>query len=178
MALFRSGIMKIPARRVYSIISELINEDAVAIIRILKNKSNVSEFTLAEEIDLEINVTRNRLYQLYDLNLVSFTRKKDQKKGWYIHYWTFNKNEVRYLILNYLKNKIEKIGERIKRENSSQFYLCENKCIRFNFEQSTDFEFKCPECGELLDPEDNSKKIKILEESKKEYEAELKGILA
>jgi len=169
--------MKIPARRVYQILKELINEDAVEIIRILSKKSNVSEFTLAEDIDREINVTRNLLYQLYDLNLVSFTRKKDQKKGWYIHYWTFNKNQVRYLMINYLKGKIERLSERLQRENSSQFYICENSCIRFNFEQSTDFEFKCPECGELLNIQDNKKKIKELEEELKGYKKEFKEIM-
>ncbi|MBD3318582.1 hypothetical protein GF342_01600 [Candidatus Woesearchaeota archaeon] len=168
--------MKIPARRVYAIIAELINDDAVAIVKILKNRSNVSEFKLAEELDQEINITRNRLYQLYDLNLVSFTRKKDQKKGWYIHYWTFNTSQVRFLILNYLKNKIDRLKDRLEREKSSQFYICENKCVRFSFEQSTDFEFKCPECGELLDLEDNSQKISRIEEQLKTFKKELESI--
>ena len=36
--------------------------------------------------------------------------------------------------------------------------------IRKRFsEQATDFEFKCPECGELLQQDDNTKKIKELE---------------
>ena len=168
--------MKIAATRVYEIITELINNDAVEIIKVLKNKSNVSEFKLAEDINREINVTRNLLYKLYDLNLVSFTRKKDQKKGWYIHYWTFNKNEVRFLIVKYFKNKIEKLSERHEREQQNQFYLCKSKCIRFNFEQSSDFEYKCPECGELLNLEDNSGKITQIDEEIKNLKKELKEV--
>lgn len=168
--------MKIPARRVYVIISELINDLAVEIVKALKNRSNVSEFKLAEELGIEINIIRNHLYKLYNLNLVSFKRKKDQKKGWYIHYWSFNKTQVKFLIINYLKNKIDRIGDRLKRESNGQYFMCENVCVRFGFDQSTDFEFKCPECGELLNLQDNSKTIENLQNQLKEYERELKEV--
>lgn len=166
--------MNVLAKEVYRIIAELINEAAVEIVKALKNRPNVSEFKLAEELDQEINVTRNLLYKLYDLNLVSFTRKKDQKKGWYIHYWTFNKKEVRFLILKYLKNKVDKLTERLEREKTAQFFVCKSRCIRLTFEQATDFSFKCPECGELLYSEDNTKKIDELEGELKTYKKQLK----
>ena len=166
--------MKIPAKRVYAIISELVNDLAVEIIKQLTNRSNVSEFKLADELGLEINIVRNHLYKLYDLNLVSFKRKKDQKKGWYIHYWSFNKSQVKYLIINYLKGKIDRIEDRLHRETTGQYFMCSNNCIRFSFDQSTEFEFKCPECGELLNLQDNSKTVENLENQLKEYQKELK----
>jgi transcription initiation factor TFIIE subunit alpha len=52
--------------------------------------------------------------------------------------------------------------------------MCGNNCIRLNFEQATDFEFKCPECGELLHQDDNAKKIKELEKEIKKIEKEIK----
>ena len=45
---------------------------------------------------------------------------------------------------------------------------------RLDFEQATEFEFKCPECGQLLNQEENEKKIKELEKEIKELESELK----
>lgn len=165
--------MKIPANRVYEIISELVNDLAVEIVKRLKNRSNVSEFKLAEELGLEINIVRNHLYKLYDLNLVSFKRKKDQKKGWYIHYWTFNQHQVRFVIIKFLKSKIEKLEERLAKENEGHYYICDEKCIRFSFEQATDYSYKCPECGELLNLEDNSAKKTNIEEELKTVQAEL-----
>lgn len=154
---------KITSKIVEEIVSEVAGEDVLPLVKALRNKSNVSEFKLADSIKREINLTRNMLYRLYDNNLVSFIRKKDKKKGWYIYYWTFNVRRVKDLVDGIKKKKFERLNERLQREKTTQFYLCSNKCLRLDFEQSHDFNFKCPECGQLLDVEDNSKKIMELE---------------
>ena len=105
-----------------------------------------------------------------DLSSMDMIRKKDKKKGWYIYYWTFNPKRVRDLSQNLKKKRLESLKERIEREKAGDFFSCENKCIRLDFEQSTDFEFKCPECGSLLNQEDNAEKIKELEKEIKSLE--------
>lgn len=164
--------MKLNNKEIDNIISQVAGEDVLPLVKSLKNKKNVSEFKIAESIKQEINLTRNMLYRLYNHNLVSFIRKKDKKKGWYIYYWTFNPHKIKDVIKNIKKKRLETLKERLLRENSSQFYICGNKCIRLDFEQSTDFEFKCPECGQLLNLEDNEKKkqelCKEIDEIKKE----------
>jgi transcription initiation factor TFIIE subunit alpha len=165
---------KITSKIVEEIVSEVAGEDVLPLVKALRNKSNVSEFKLADSIKKEINLTRNMLYRLYDNNLVSFIRKKDKKKGWYIYYWTFNVRRVKDLIGGIKKKKFERLNERLQREKNTQFYICSNKCVRLDFEQSHDFNFKCPECGQLLDVEDNSKKIMELEAALVRLEKELK----
>lgn len=150
---------KITSKVVEEIVSEVAGEDVLPLVKALRNKSNVSEFKLADSIRKEINLTRNMLYRLYDNNLVSFIRKKDKKKGWYIYYWTFNQRRIKDLAQDIKKRKLERLHERLNREKTTQFYICANKCVRLDFEQSHDFSFKCPECGQLLDLEDNAKKI-------------------
>jgi len=156
-------IMKIPDPSIQEAVSELAGNDVIPLVKALKNKKNVSEFKLADDINEEINKTRNMLYRLYNANLVSFIRKKDKKKGWYIHYWTFNVERISYLINDLRKKKIERLRERLDREKNTHFYNCKNKCIRLEFDQSIDFNFKCPECGLLLNPEDNQQKIQNIE---------------
>lgn len=155
--------MTIPSKVVEDIVSEVAGQDVIPLVRALRNKINVSEFKLADNIKSEINLTRNMLYRLYDNNLVSFIRKKDKKKGWYIYYWTFNQKRVKDLMGDIKKRRLDRLTERLNREKSTQFYACSNKCMRLDFEQSHDFNFKCPECGSLLDLEDNAKLISELE---------------
>ena len=145
-------------------VSEVAGQDVLPLIKALRNKANVSEFKLADNIKKEINQTRNMLYRLYENNLVSFIRKKDKKKGWYIYYWTFNQKRIKDLANDLKKKKLEKFEERLTREKTTQFYICGNKCIRLDFEQSHDFNFKCPECGQLLELEDNTEKVRKLEQ--------------
>lgn len=166
--------MKLSDTEIEDIASKVAGEDVVRLIKALKNKKNVSEFTLADSIKKEINLTRNMLYRLYDSNLVSFIRKKDKRKGWYIYYWTFNTDRIKYLAKQIKKQRLEQLKERLDREKSSNFFTCKNQCIRLNFEQATDFEFKCPECGELLNQVDNIQKKADLEKEIKKLEKELK----
>ncbi len=168
---------KITSKIVEEIVSEVAGEDVLPLVKALRNKSNVSEFKLADSIKKEINLTRNMLYRLYDNNLVSFIRKKDKKKGWYIYYWTFNQKRIKDLASDIKKRKVERLNERLQREKTTQFYICANKCVRLDFEQSHDFNFKCPECGQLLDLEDNSKKIKELETDLERLEKELRPVV-
>ncbi len=166
--------VKITTKIIEEVVSELAGSDVVPLVTLLRNKVNVSEFSLATGMKAEINQTRNMLYRLYDHNLVTFTRKKDKKKGWYIYFWTFNQKRIRDLIVEIRKKRLERMTERLEREKNNQFFICENKCIRLDFEQSHDYNFKCPECGQLLNVHDNQKTIANLEEQLKILEAEVK----
>ncbi|MEM4264010.1 MAG: transcription factor [Candidatus Woesearchaeota archaeon] len=168
--------MKLSDKEIEDIASKVAGEDVIKLIKTLKNKKNVSEFKLAEALKTEINLTRNMLYRLYDANLVSFIRKKDKAKGWYIYYWTFNKDRIQYIAKQLKNQRLDQLKERLAKEKSSNFFTCKNTCIRLNFEQATDFEFKCPECGELLEQIDNTKKILEIEKEIKKLEGELKKI--
>ena len=164
---------KISPKIIEEVVGAVAGDDTLPLVRVLRNKKNISEFKLAESLRREINTTRNMLYRLYDVNLVYFTRKKDKKKGWYIYYWTFNDDRVGDLLKDLKKQRLEKLRERLSREKNNQFFVCEGKCIRLDFEQATDFEYKCPECGLLLHQEDNSKKIAELERTIVDIENDL-----
>lgn len=166
--------MKITNKLIEEVITEVAGEDVVPLIRILKDKSNVSEFKLAEQIEAEVNLTRNMLYRLYDANLVNFIRRKDKRKGWYIYYWTFDKSKIKHLALKLKQKRFEKLNERLEREQSGQFFTCNEKCMRLNFEQAMNFEFKCPECGELMNQQDNQAVIIEITKQIKKLDGELK----
>ncbi|MBI4146459.1 hypothetical protein HY489_03930 [Candidatus Woesearchaeota archaeon] len=101
--------MKITSKTIDEVVSELTGQDVLQLVKHLRNKSNVSEFKLAGTMKKEINLVRNMLYRLYDHNLVSFIRKKDKKKGWYIYYWTFNQKRIKDLVKDIKKKKHERL---------------------------------------------------------------------
>ena len=166
--------MKLSNKKIDEIITRVVGEDALPLVHMLKNKKNVSEFKIAESIERQINETRNALYRLYHANLVSFIRKKDKKKGWYIYYWTFNPKRIKYLAADIKKQRHGQLTERLEREKNNVFFSCKNTCIRLNFEQAIDFNYKCPECGEIMQQEENEQKIKEIEKEIKELKKELK----
>ncbi len=153
------------------LVGEVVGDDIMPIVEMLKNKQNVSEFKLAEKLKLTINEVRNKIYRLQEHNLVVSIRKKDKEKGWYIYYWTLNTKEIRNLIVSLANKKLSDLKKQLEREQETSFLECSNKCMRLKFEDALDYEFKCPECGSLMVEEKKNvrlenikKQIRLLEE--------------
>ncbi|NQU98033.1 hypothetical protein HQ533_01070 [Candidatus Woesearchaeota archaeon] len=162
--------MSITKKIIEEVVTELVGEEALPIVFYLRGKQKISEFIIAEELDLEIHKTRNLLYRLYEHNIAFFLRKKDKIKGWYICYWDFNEKTIPELALKIKNKKIEKIKERLEREESNTFYMCKNACARMTFDKSMEYNFKCPECGEIMHEQDNKRTIEFLTERLKELQ--------
>lgn len=159
---------------------EILNEVAIniagdkarGIIDILFNKQNVNEFLISKKLKLTINSTRNILYKLADEGLVSFVRKKDNKKGgWYIYFWTLNEEKGLMKFRDDLIAKNEVVGKDFSLRTSQRYYYCSNCNLEFNEEESLANSYTCPECGEILILKDNSKDLQASEkEIKKNQE--------
>lgn len=154
--------------KIENVVRELIGEEAIPIVLYLIGKTKVSEFTIANELDMEIHRARNLLYKLFEQNILTFIRKKDKIKGWYICYWDFNEKSIPFLDEKIKKNKLQKLQERLEKESNATFYMCKNACTRMDFEKAMEFNFKCPECGELMDEQNNQRTIEFLQQRIKE----------
>ena len=158
------------------VVTQVVGEDVMPLVKYLKGKKNISEFTIAEDVDLEVNETRNMLYRLHGKHLVTYHRKKDKVKGWYISYWTLNPSRVIELQRHIHLDRIAKLQERLKKEeqNVNGFFLCTNMCARLDFEKAIEFDFRCPECGVLMNQQNNLRTIEHLKNRIQEITA--KGI--
>ena len=165
--------MRITKKVLENTVIEAIGEEAMPIVEYIKKRKNISEFVIAEKTNTEIHFVRNILYKLHNLNLATYKRKKDSKKGYYISYWTFHPKRIKDVVLNMNKSKLEKLQERLLKEekNKGSFFLCPNTCARLDFEQSIEIDFKCPECGSLMAQQDNTRTIEFLKEKIKALEA-------
>ncbi len=166
--------MRLTQKKIEEILATIVGEEGLPLIRELLARDNVSEFDLATKTKKDIKVVRRMLYQLYNYNLVGFTRKKDKDKGWYIYYWTLLTENIRF---NYFKSKreqLEKLQQRLEGETKELFFVCPSRCVRLNFDQSIGFDFRCPECGELASQDNSEPRIKELKRRIQELVAELK----
>lgn len=164
-----SGLQKVETY----VITEVAGEDVLELVSYLEGKSNVSEFIIAEDLEKEINAVRNMLYRLLHANLVSFTRKKDKQKGWYIYYWTYDNANIPHLYTDIKTRRLDGLKERLLREQQNVYFICPTGCIRLEFEKAIEFEYRCPECGDLLTQQDNSEKVSILKTEIADLEDEL-----
>lgn len=171
-------MVAVTKQRIIDVLKQVVpEEEAQDIVFYLRGKSNISEFIVAEELELEIHRTRNLLYKLLDKNLVSFKRKKDKIKGWYICYWDFNEVAIPHLEEKLRLETIAKLQERLSKEDGGFFYMCRMAHTRMGFDDAFEYDFKCPECGELMNQQDNSRTIDFLKSRITELEKEQKEFL-
>ena len=143
---------------------DAVGEDALKLVFKLKGRENISEFKLAEELKIDVHLVRNILYRLNNFNLAIYMRKKDREKGWYISYWTLNIQRFKEVYDRFQVDRLETLREKLKTEQEYRegLYICPNLCTRMNFEKAMEHSYKCPECGSILNPQDNSRTIEHL----------------
>jgi len=154
------------------IIGKVIGKQATEVVDLLSGKKNVNEFIIAKKLKLTINQTRNILYKLSDAGLVSFTRKKDKKKGWYTYFWTLNTEKSLVLLENNVLHEMENLKNQLKSRENKRYYVCNTCKVELNEETALLHNFICSECGQVYGLQTDKKaindlilRIKKLEES-------------
>ena len=172
--------MTLTKKQVHQTVSEAAGEDVLPVVEYLKGKKNISEFKIADDTRIEVNRIRNMLYRLQDSNLVTYYRKKDRKKGWYISYWTFNQKGLKHVAKSLKERKLAGLRARLLKEeaNKDNFYLCPSMCARLDFNAAAELEFRCPECGQVTVLQDNMKTISYLQNQIQSLEKDLRLTVA
>jgi len=152
----------------------IAGKQAEEIVDLLDGKKYVNEFIIAKKLKLTINQTRNILYKISDHGLVSFIRKKDKKKGWYTYFWKIEILKCLEFLKTNLIKKMDQIYHQIKSRETKEFYVCERCHIEFNEENALIYDFRCPECGNILSRKDNTSVIKEYNKELDKLERELK----
>ncbi|MBI5391302.1 hypothetical protein HZB02_07490 [Candidatus Woesearchaeota archaeon] len=163
---------KITKSVVENTVKSTVGEDVIPLIDYLKDKKNISEFQIAQSLKTEVNYTRNMLYRLHTHNLVTYHKKKDREKGWYISYWSLNLRNVKNILKTQHVRKLEDLKERLVKEEryKNVFFICPKLCSRLDFDRATEFDFKCPECGVILHQQENEKTIENIKVKIQEME--------
>ena len=159
-----------------SIVEHLTNKQSADIVDLLAGKKDVNEFLIAKKLNLTINQTRNILYKLSDFGLVSFIRKKDKRKGWYIYFWTLNIYESLNLLRQKMKQELENLKNQLKSRREKRYYLCNTCTIEVSEDAALLNDFTCPECEEVYELSDNQNIIGALEKAISKIEKELKFV--
>jgi transcription factor E len=142
-------ISKMKIKFLKSIVEHLTNKQSAEIVDLLAEKKDVNEFIIAKKLGLTINQTRNILYKLSDFGLVSFIRKKDKRKGWYIYFWTLNVGESLKLLEKKLFDELGQLELQLKNRREKRYYLCNTCSLEVSEETALLNDFACPECEEI-----------------------------
>ena len=133
----------------------------------------VTDEELAEELDLELNDVRRALFILYENDLASYRRLRDEDSGWLTYLWTFEYDKIPGNLEEEMHRLLEALQQRREYERTHEFYLCEVCSLRFEFGEAMDFGFECPECGSPLESMENTRLVQSMDDRIDALESEL-----
>ena len=133
----------------------------------------VTDEELAEELGLELNDVRRALFILYENDLASYRRLRDEDSGWLTYLWTFEYEEIPEQLETEMYRLLAALEDRYEYEMNNEFYLSEEAGIRFEFGEAMEFGFQCPETGAELQPMENTRLIEAMEERIEQLRDEL-----
>ena len=149
-------------------------EEAVTVVKSLKKLGEGTDEIIANDCAIRLNTVRKVLYKLYDHGLVSCTRVRDEKTGWFIFYWRLQPDQLDAFIRSRKKRTLDKLKQRLDFERNHTFFVCKTDVeIRVTFEEAMESSFKCGKCGNQLDSSENAAMVSILETKIEKLEAEL-----
>jgi transcription initiation factor TFIIE subunit alpha len=124
----------------------------------------VTDEELAEELGLELNDVRRALFILYENDLATYRRLRDEDSGWLTYLWTFQYDKIPEKLEEEMERLLDALEDRRQYERDNEFYLCEVCGIRFEFGEAMDFGFECPECGSPVDAMENTALVESMEQ--------------
>ena len=149
-------------------------EEAVTVVKSLRKLGEGTDETITNDCAVRLNTVRKVLYKLYDHGLVSCTRVRDEKTGWFIFYWRLQPDQLDAFIRSRKKRTLDKLKQRLDYERNHTFFVCKTDTeIRVTFEEGMESSFKCGKCGNQLESIENAQEVTILENKIERLEAEL-----
>jgi len=155
-------------------------EEAVTVVTSLKHLGEGTDEIITNDCkdrlkkEVRLNTVRKILYKLYDHGLVSCTRVRDEKTGWFIFYWRLQPDQLDAFIRSRKKRALDKLKQRLDYERNHTFFVCRTDTdVRMPFEEAMETSFKCGKCGNQLESVENSDFIVVLETKIHQLEAEL-----
>ena len=149
-------------------------EENLPVVESLINGIGTDE-EIAEKTGIKLNIVRKVLYKLYDMGLATYKRSKDPETQWFSYSWKFDKDEVIDRIIKDSENYLKMLNDELDREENNMFFVCPEGHVRLDFDESSDYEFLCPQCDEELEFQDNTKVIEQLKEDIKMVENNFKS---
>ena len=149
-------------------------EEAVTVVKSLRKLGEGTDETITNDCAARLNTVRKVLYKLYDHGLVSCTRVRDEKTGWFIFYWRLQPDQLDAFIRSRKRRTLDKLKQRLDYEKGHTFFVCKTDSeIRVTFEEGMESSFKCSKCGNQLESIENAQEVTILENKIERLEAEL-----
>ncbi|MBS3062692.1 MAG: hypothetical protein J4203_02375 [Candidatus Diapherotrites archaeon] len=138
---------------------------APELVKICENRGKpITDEEIGKKLPLKITEIRTILNRLHFRGIAAYQKTRNTNTGWYSYTWEISAGRVAELILDEQAQEITKLEKRSEFEEGHAIFNCKRKCSDFPFEVAAEYQFRCPECGETMNPADAKKRTKNLKQ--------------
>ncbi|MBN1923377.1 MAG: transcription initiation factor E subunit alpha [Nanoarchaeota archaeon] len=149
---------------IHKLVKTVVGDEGFHIINHLFAVEKADEFEIADSLEEDVNFVRSVMYKMYTNNLVSYTRRRDPERGWYIYTWELIPQKLYHALINSKQKKLDKLFKQVEEEkNKEQVFHCPTCMINLEFPKALELSFSCFACGGMLQPLNNVDLIKNLD---------------
>jgi transcription initiation factor TFIIE subunit alpha len=142
-------------------IKEIAGKDGMRIIETIGDEGCTDE-AIEQKTEIKIAEVRCLLNHLHSYGVVEYKREKNLQNGWFTYTWNLNRERA---LSNYLarkKKEYDELRARIAYAENTCVYKCRKGCVRCEFDDAMENQFRCPKCKGMLRYENsdgNTRKI-------------------
>jgi len=144
---------------------KIFGEKAKKIMILLSNHVEISDDEIAKELNMDQAELRKILNDLFEARLVKYRRARDENIGWYKYYWRITDEPLEVLLNDRKRLTLTILEKLLSLEEQAEIYVCPSCGARYSVVEAEDYGYTCPNCGEVLEPYDNSKRIRKIREA-------------
>src|SRR2546422_11268519 len=97
-------------------------EEAINVVKALAQAGTTTDDVIATQANVRLNTARKVLYKLYDHALVTCTKSRDEKTGWYIYHWKLQPDQLDAFGRSRKEKVLEKLRARFDYEKTHTFF--------------------------------------------------------
>ncbi|MFH0987056.1 MAG: hypothetical protein V1911_03345, partial [Candidatus Micrarchaeota archaeon] len=128
-------------------------EDSHKIIKCLENGRTDEQ--ISKKVGMNVNEIRAALNKLHYLGVIVYSKEKAKESNWYTYTWFARKDRIFELLNDRFGDELRELEGKLSFEKTYTFFKCTNGCNKLPFELAFEYDFKCPECGKVMDVVNN-----------------------
>ncbi|MBI4044289.1 MAG: hypothetical protein HY392_01120 [Candidatus Diapherotrites archaeon] len=142
---------------------------APEIVKIYEKKNKaITDEDIEKKTKLKITEIRTILNRLHYRGIAEYQKKRNEKTGWYIYSWEIKIARIAQLLTTELEEQAKKLENQISFESGYTFFKCKKKCAPLVFEIAAEYQFRCPQCGQVMAQSDNTESLEEIKKTAKE----------
>jgi len=163
--------------QINELVKSVVGDEGIQIISHLFSVNKADEFEIAKKLEEDVNFVRSIMYKMYTHNLVSYTRRRDPERGWYIYTWELIPKKLYSALINSNEKRLGHLYQKIEEEKSKeQGFHCPTCSIYLDFTKALSVNFSCFACGGMLQPLNNQERIDSIDSNIRELSEKI-GLL-